>query len=201
MRRFDWPDTVPTPQPGQIVRAAEIADLCSVSRLKNRLEARLSDRKRLLRRGYFRAMAKGFRIGQCLGMEMAFHQALKEMRTWRQARTLEDEALITLALKIARQLIGEMPEADRLGRIVKVALAEHRQADEMRLCIPAAMPEDIRQAIHAEIMASGMQITLEVDPGDPKNAITLQVGPDRIAIDPDRQLRAIQTALTTRASR
>lgn len=195
MRQLEMPDAAEPPTPGSVIPAADIRHLSAIADLHEAALAEAANRSRRLRRAYYKAMARGFRTGRRAGVTDALQTALADVAALKQAQAREEDTIIGLAFDIAQTILGNVPETDRVRRVVETALKDEREAQHLSLRISPDFTADLQEALASTIAVSGLDVTLETDPTLSDGMMTLATQTDAVAIDPDSQLAALRHRL------
>ena len=166
----------------QVLRADEVAPLQEANALVQALAQTCQGQTRRLqneleaahRRGLAQGLEDGRRQAQ---QELAQALAGLEAKA-AQERDQQRAAVAALALQVARKIIGELPQAERLSALAAHAAQELLPARTLRLHVAPAMVEAVRERVAALAQpATGLvQARVLADPG---------LGPDACRLETD----------------
>ncbi|PVZ12535.1 MULTISPECIES: FliH/SctL family protein [unclassified Pseudomonas] len=103
------------------------------------------------------ARREGLEQGLAQGRAQMAQALLEQRQAHDQWLASQESALADLALAIAGQLIGELPDTQRLQALVRTALASFRQDQALTLYVPRDAVDSSRQAL------MGLAVTVEAD--------------------------------------
>jgi type III secretion protein L len=166
----------------QVLRADEVAPLQEANALVQALAQACHGQSRRLqteleaahRRGLTQGLEEGRRQAQ---QELAQALASLEAKA-AQERDQQRAAVAALALQVARKILGELPQAERLSALAAHAAQELLPARTLRLHVAPAMLEPVRERLAALAQpATGLvQARVLADPG---------LGPDACRLETD----------------
>ncbi len=166
----------------QVLRADEVAPLQEANALVQALAQTCQGQTRRLQNELEAAhrggLAQGLEDGRRLAQqELAQALAGLEVKA-AQERDQQRAAVAALALQVARKIIGELPQAERLSALAAHAAQELLPARTLRLHVAPAMVEAVRERVAALAQpATGLvHARVLADPG---------LGPDACRLETD----------------
>lgn len=182
---------------GVVIKADDYA---AVVEARAVVEAATRERDRILaeaREEYARQKEAGYAAGFERGKAEMAEQVVATVSQSAQYLAQLEGTLVDVVMKALRRILGECDERERTERVVRTALELLRQQHQVRIKLPPAQLELLRDRLSALQAAFPRIHSLEVmaDPRLPADGCVLETELGVIDASLETQLRAIEKAL------
>ncbi|MFQ6547737.1 FliH/SctL family protein [Aestuariibius sp. 2305UL40-4] len=195
MRRYELPKRLALDPPPIILTAEELALCTHAAELSARAADEAERWTKAARFAFRKARRDGWAEGYDAGLAEARATIAEVLSQFRESAEQARSTTASLALDIARKVVGDLPDTVSLTGAVTVAIREHRDAGRVVVAMPAATPSVMRACIEALVESSEADVRFEVDAKLESGRCELRTPAGIVDVTPQRQLQTLAALL------